>query len=76
MAGLAEQTALDFSESGVFARAKDFEFRPQQQQMAVAVAEALETESPCLSRPVPGSASRSRTLCLRCGSRWSVAARQ
>ena len=48
MAGLAEQTALDFSEAGVFARAKDFEFRPQQQQMAVAVAEALETESPLL----------------------------
>src|SRR6266481_739855 len=33
-----------FSENGVLAKAKNFEFRPQQQEMAVAVAQALEDE--------------------------------
>ena len=43
-AGTADIVALArnfFSSEGVLARAKNFEFRPQQQQMAVAVAEAL-----------------------------------
>ena len=33
-----------FSENGILSKAKNFEFRPQQQAMAVAVAEALEEE--------------------------------
>ena len=39
-----ERVRLIFSESGLLAKAKNFEFRPEQQQMAVAVAEALEKE--------------------------------
>src|SRR3954471_732223 len=31
-----------FSDKGILSRSKNFEFRPQQQQMAVAVARALE----------------------------------
>ncbi len=38
---LVEMTRRFFSPEGVLARAKNFEYRPQQQQMAVAVAEAL-----------------------------------
>ena len=34
-----------FSPSGPFAHASNYEFRPEQQQMAVAVAEALGTTS-------------------------------
>src|SRR5262249_1047753 len=34
-----------FSESGPLSKAKNFEFRPQQQEMAVAAANALEEES-------------------------------
>src|SRR5436309_8977004 len=33
-----------FSEDGLLAKAKNFEYRPQQQEMAVAVARALENE--------------------------------
>jgi ATP-dependent DNA helicase DinG len=33
-----------FSENGILSKAKNFEYRPQQQEMAVAVAEALEEE--------------------------------
>jgi ATP-dependent DNA helicase DinG len=33
-----------FSENGLLSKAKNFEFRPQQQEMAVAVAQALEEE--------------------------------
>ena len=33
-----------FSPKGILSRAKNFEYRPQQQQMAVAVAEALENQ--------------------------------
>src|SRR5512140_579417 len=40
--GLVEQVAEIFSLKGILARAKNFEFRPQQQEMAVAVAQALE----------------------------------
>lgn len=37
-----------FSPDGLFARASDFEYRPEQQQMAMAVAHAIETDSPLL----------------------------
>lgn len=39
---LVKQVEEIFSPDGILSRAKNFEFRPQQQQMAVAVAQALE----------------------------------
>src|SRR5216117_2285702 len=39
---LVKQVEEIFSPKGVLSRAKNFEFRPQQQQMAVAVARALQ----------------------------------
>src|SRR5947208_2603288 len=39
---LVERVAEIFSPSGVLSRSKNFEYRPEQQQMAVAVAKALE----------------------------------
>src|SRR3954468_21165240 len=39
---LVRQVEEIFSATGVLSRAKNFEYRPQQQQMAVAVARALE----------------------------------
>src|SRR6201985_1832315 len=39
---LVRQVEEIFSPTGILSRAKNFEFRPQQQQMAVAVARALE----------------------------------
>lgn len=39
---LVKQVDEIFSSSGILSKAKNFEFRPQQQQMAVAVARALE----------------------------------
>jgi ATP-dependent DNA helicase DinG len=39
---LVEEVKSIFSESGLLSKAKNFEYRPQQQQMAIAVARALE----------------------------------
>ncbi|HKS36206.1 MAG TPA: ATP-dependent DNA helicase, partial [Verrucomicrobiae bacterium] len=39
---LVKQVQEIFSPAGLLSRAKNFEYRPQQQEMAVAVAEALE----------------------------------
>lgn len=39
-----EEVRSLFSETGLLAKAKNFEYRPQQQEMAVAVARALEEE--------------------------------
>jgi len=39
---LVQQTAEIFSPNGILSRSRNFEFRPQQQEMAVAVAQALE----------------------------------
>src|SRR5256886_14955504 len=39
-----ERIRTIFSENGSLAKAKNFEYRPQQQEMAVAVARALEEE--------------------------------
>src|SRR3954451_8285821 len=39
-----EEVRTLFSKSGSLSKAKNFEYRPQQQEMAVAVAEALEEE--------------------------------
>src|SRR5580693_9484001 len=41
-ADLVLQTAEIFSPNGILSRAKNFEFRPQQQEMAVTVARALQ----------------------------------
>lgn len=41
MVGLPEQVLHDFSPEGVLSAAQNFEFRPEQQSMAVSVAEAL-----------------------------------
>jgi ATP-dependent DNA helicase DinG len=41
---LTKQVEEIFSQTGILSRAKNFEFRPQQQEMAVAVARALEQE--------------------------------
>src|SRR6266581_2001747 len=41
-ADLVAQVEEIFSPTGILSRAKNFEFRPQQQQMAVAVARALQ----------------------------------
>lgn len=51
---LSEQTLIDFSETGLLSHARGFEFRPQQQQMAVAVAETLETETALLAEAGTG----------------------
>src|SRR3979411_1322665 len=42
--GLVAQVEEIFSPSGILSRAKNFEYRPQQQQMAVAVAKSLEQQ--------------------------------
>jgi ATP-dependent DNA helicase DinG len=39
-----ERVRTIFSETGLLSKTKNFEFRPQQQEMAVAVAQALEEE--------------------------------
>src|ERR1700742_1280492 len=41
---LVEEVRALFSQDGALAKAKNFEYRPQQQDMAVAVARALEEE--------------------------------
>jgi ATP-dependent DNA helicase DinG len=41
---LVQQVEQIFSANGLLSRSKNFEFRPQQQQMAVAVARALESQ--------------------------------
>jgi hypothetical protein len=40
--GLVAQVEEIFSPSGILSKSRNFEYRPQQQQMAVAVARALE----------------------------------
>ena len=39
---LVRQVEQIFSPTGILSRSKNFEFRPQQQEMAIAVARALE----------------------------------
>jgi ATP-dependent DNA helicase DinG len=43
--GLVKQVEEIFSSKGILSRSKNFEFRPQQQQMAVAVAKTLEAQN-------------------------------
>src|SRR5262245_29598458 len=42
MAGLVSEVEGIFSESGILSRSRNFEYRPEQQQMAAAVARGLE----------------------------------
>ena len=51
---LKEQTQIDFSETGLLSHARGFEYRPEQQQMAVAVAETLEAEGALLAEAGTG----------------------
>lgn len=48
MGQLLTQTLADFSATGLLSGARGFEFRPQQQEMAAAVARALEEEGALL----------------------------
>ena len=54
MGALHDQTLQDFSASGVLSRARGFEYRPQQQEMAGAVALALEGETALLAEAGTG----------------------
>ena len=58
---LAEEMRMAFSTSGLMARSKDFEYRPQQQDLAVAVAEAMVSSS-CLLAEAGTVTSREVTL--------------
>ena len=51
---LTEQTQIDFSETGLLSHARGFEYRPEQQQMAIAVAETLEAEGALLAEAGTG----------------------
>src|SRR4029078_12173041 len=44
MAGLISEVEAIFSESGVLSRSPNFEYRPQQQQMAMAVARSVQAK--------------------------------
>ena len=46
--GLGDEIWDLFSETGKLSKSPDFEYRPQQQQMATRVARALESESPLI----------------------------
>lgn len=52
--GLVEEMQQAFSTDGLMARSKDFEYRPQQQQLAVGVAEALIGRSSLLAEAGTG----------------------
>lgn len=54
MGWLTEQATEDFSATGLLSRARGFEFRPQQQDMAVAVADALENSHALLAEAGTG----------------------
>ncbi len=54
MASIIEQTEQDFAPDGVLSGARGYEYRPEQQQLAMAVAHALEEESPLLAEAGTG----------------------
>lgn len=54
MGSLIDQTAQDFAADGLLSGARGFEFRPEQQDMAVAVAAALEQDSTLLAEAGTG----------------------
>ena len=52
--GLGEAVRHAFSPKGVLAKSRDFEYRPQQQELAVAVAEALVKAQPLVAEAGTG----------------------
>lgn len=54
MTGLVDQTYDDFSPQGILSVAKSYEYRPEQQELAVAVARALQLDSPLLAEAGTG----------------------
>jgi len=52
--GLADEVHDAFSASGLLAKSPDFEFRPQQQELAVAVAEAIQQGRPLVAEAGTG----------------------
>jgi ATP-dependent DNA helicase DinG len=52
--GFCDAVAAAFSTKGVLAKSRDFEFRPQQQELAVAVAGALEQSRPLVAEAGTG----------------------
>lgn len=54
MPGLVDQTLHDFSPEGILSGGRGYEYRPEQQQLAAAVAHALEHESPLLAEAGTG----------------------
>lgn len=52
--GLGEAVREAFSAKGILAKSRDFEYRPQQQELAVAVAEALVGASPLVAEAGTG----------------------
>ena len=57
----SKRSASLFSKDGLLSKAKNFEYRPQQQEMAVAVARALEEERHLVVEAGTASANRSPT---------------
>ena len=55
---LVEQVSGIFSATGLLSGASNFEYRPQQQDMAVAVARALETKDHLITEAGTGVAER------------------
>jgi len=52
--GFRDAVAEMFSRTGVMAKSRDFEYRPQQQELAVAVADALERAEPLVAEAGTG----------------------
>lgn len=52
--GFCDAVRDAFSPKGILAKSRDFEYRPQQQELAVAVAEALTTASPLVAEAGTG----------------------
>ena len=52
--GFSDAVREAFSRKGVLAKSRDFEYRPQQQELAVAVAEALIGASPLVAEAGTG----------------------
>ena len=63
LTGLAKEMHEAFSPEGLLAKSPDFEYRAEQQRMAVEVGQALEKHGRSSSRPGRGWASPSPTCC-------------
>ncbi|MEO7101518.1 MAG: helicase C-terminal domain-containing protein [Luteolibacter sp.] len=54
MPGFSDAVRAAFSPKGILAKSRDFEYRPQQQELAVAVADALISASPLVAEAGTG----------------------